>query len=535
MHLLFSWERVSPLQTYFTQLATEGIAEAEKLYLDYPSLQAGLAQAIETREGALERRHRFLEHLTARFAERFTDYSLLMFQLLDGKAAALEKVIRDQEIFLEHYPTLSRERARAFDYRSPARLLGGYQRRVMALLGMHPRQPGELPAPAGYRLQREEGRGWRFAVEDSEGKLLFISRFVSLESKVAGLFGIFLMQGGSAENYQLRTWQEAGCEYAAWQLAGPCAGEAQQPLGETPEGSEEALQRLVEWVKAYVPPAPPPAEFTEYWPDLANDYFDIVEDAEGWRFEVREGELLLFRSEACRRREAAEQVLDAAIRLGSHRDAWRLDPETCRWALVHDCGDGREAEALGHTASLEALGRVMHLLAQAESAEGLHVLEHILLRPRTQEDAVFQQIPGYSGGQPHPVGADLYSLQATVLLPAWPRRSGSLAFRRLAEDLLRAEAPAHVYLHVVWVSYAQMRRFERAWNAWLVQLGSLPLSVNGLPPLPASGPEGWSSSLEALIRSVECLRSQYPPARLQGSVPAGGEAPTLGQMSLSAM
>ncbi|MDX1909694.1 MAG: hypothetical protein SF053_21835 [Bacteroidia bacterium] len=537
LHHLFSWEPLPRVRTYFTQRATEGVEGASQLYIDYQNLTQQLDQIIELPGPALERRNRFLDHLTARFAEQFTDYSLLMFQLFDGKETALAKVIRDKELFLAHYPTLSSERARGFNYRLPDRTLAGYQRRVMSLLGMYPRQPGDLPAPVSYRLQHEPGQGWRFVIESQPGQFLFISRFTDHPALVAGLFDLMLTQGISAENYRLITLAEGDCEQAAWELAGPCTSESPLPIGHIPVGETAARDSLIGWITQYEAPTPVPVTATDRWPDLAHDYFRILADANGWHVIITEGEKVLFRSRACTREAAAEQILDAAIRLGSDRSHYRLDVAHCRWDLLNDCHDGREPEVIGHTTSLEALHRVIMLFQQALEAEGLHVVEHILLRPRSAGDTRLRQLPGYPEGQTPPVGQDLYTFQATVLMPAWPRRSGSLAFRRLAEDTLRRETPAHVYLHIIWITFAEMRRFERAWTRALDALGALAPMYAGIPPLAGAAElADWTAALTELIRKTECLHTTYPPARLYDPLaPHQGEVPMLGQMSLKSM
>jgi hypothetical protein len=127
------------------------------------------------------------------------------------------------------------------------------------------------------------------------------------------------------------------------------------------------------------------------------------------------------------------------------------------------------------------------------NAEGLHVAEHILLRPRCVEDcrcelysSVCENKTGceftWSDQEDDPCadqpdvclipGADPYSFIATVALPAWPSRFRKPENRRLLENILYREAPAHVLLRILWLAPYDFCYFEenyRQWGRWLGQ------------------------------------------------------------------
>ena len=66
------------------------------------------------------RRNRFLNHLTARFAEQFTDYSLILHGLMpENGISAPEKLVQDKQAFLQDYPEISSARGTAFNYLLP--------------------------------------------------------------------------------------------------------------------------------------------------------------------------------------------------------------------------------------------------------------------------------------------------------------------------------------------------------------------------------------------------------------------------------
>lgn len=127
------------------------------------------------------------------------------------------------------------------------------------------------------------------------------------------------------------------------------------------------------------------------------------------------------------------------------------------------------------------------------NAEGLHVAEHILLRPRNGEDCQCEwrkktcenktgcEFP-WSEPDDDPCadqpdvslvpGADPYSFIATVALPAWPARFRTPENRRLLEQILYREAPAHVLLRILWLAPHDFCCFEskyQQWGRWLAQ------------------------------------------------------------------
>ena len=123
---LFSWEldQTHP-RTYFAQAikfpGVESILQG--MDKDVPETESAeyLTAIAEDRLTYRDRRNRFLNHLLARFAESFTDYALLNYQLLEeeplpSREEFEEQIIRDKTRFFQNYPLLSHDRFRAFNY-----------------------------------------------------------------------------------------------------------------------------------------------------------------------------------------------------------------------------------------------------------------------------------------------------------------------------------------------------------------------------------------------------------------------------------
>ena len=103
---------------------------------------------------------------------------------------------------------------------------------------------------------------------------------------------------------------------------------------------------------------------------------------------------------------------------------------------------------------------------------GIHVLEHILLRPLYQKDPdpLSQLLPlcgdGTNNKQADCLLPDNYSMQLTVVAPGWLAISNNMDFRSFTESLIRTEAPAHVVLKICWLDPAMMFLFEKTTEAF---------------------------------------------------------------------
>ena len=93
----------------------------------------------------------------------------------------------------------------------------------------------------------------------------------------------------------------------------------------------------------------------------------------------------------------------------------------------------------------------------AYRSEGMHVIEHILLRPM-------------HGGPDHGlarVAASFFSLRMTVVFPAWTERCKDDTFQRFAEATVQMNCPGHVDPEFLWLEPSDMKTFERRYGLWL--------------------------------------------------------------------
>lgn len=128
-------------RTYFHQAVTT-FAGYEKLYGtdDDGKIVKIIEDSVEDKGLLIERRNRFLDHLIARFAERFNDFANIMYSAF---GATPEQMVSFKCAFLNDYPAISSERSLAWNFslKEDADLwnsdnISGLERRLSRLLGI---------------------------------------------------------------------------------------------------------------------------------------------------------------------------------------------------------------------------------------------------------------------------------------------------------------------------------------------------------------------------------------------------------------
>lgn len=137
---------------------------------------------------------------------------------------------------------------------------------------------------------------------------------------------------------------------------------------------------------------------------------------------------------------------------------------------------------------------------------GLHLIEHILLRPRNGSfllaPVCLDPACDFCGEQ------DPYSFRMSVVLPYWPEHFRSLAFRSYFEEILRKEAPAHTTVKVCWIKNSSMYDFDNAYRDWITALANYEYdkSDTNMNVLQAVN--------DKLLKLLFTLHSEYPVAAL---------------------
>ncbi len=148
-------------------------------------------------------------------------------------------------------------------------------------------------------------------------------------------------------------------------------------------------------------------------------------------------------------------LLRAAVRAEAF--SWTSTAGGQLWLGPDDQGrHWRLASRLEHARARDH-GQALHEAAcELQAAgEGMHLVEHVLLRPLGPDGRGEQVIAGAEGAQ------------VTLVFSGWTARGADPRFRHLAEQMLAREAPAHLRCRLAWLSARRMAIFETAWTAWL--------------------------------------------------------------------
>jgi len=86
-----------------------------------------------------------------------------------------------------------------------------------------------------------------------------------------------------------------------------------------------------------------------------------------------------------------------------------------------------------------------------KSSEGMHVIEHILLRPR--------------GAVPKTLG-DFYNFKVSIMLPSWTSRCHDSSFQELVRETIELICPSHIQAEIYFCDIPKMRQFESLQSRW---------------------------------------------------------------------
>ena len=147
------------LQTYSYQVVNS-FTEYSKIYAANNAITILQNQDCD-REIATgsDRRNRFLDHLIARFSERFYDFASIMYSVFNTSP---ESIIRYKSDFLDSYPAISQERSLAYNYSLKQEQdlwntdnVSGLEKRLAKLLGIRNHQRRNL-GDIAYDIYQED-------------------------------------------------------------------------------------------------------------------------------------------------------------------------------------------------------------------------------------------------------------------------------------------------------------------------------------------------------------------------------------------
>lgn len=249
------------------------------------------------------------------------------------------------------------------------------------------------------------------------------------------------------------------------------------------------------------------------------DLFEIYKDVEGqFRFRIKtyHGNVL-FRSENYTQEHNAKNGVNSVVENGVNDSQYRrevAEDGSFYFNLVAKNNKIIGTSMFHTTASArdKNIEELKYLLQNNCNEEGIHLVEHLLLRPKTVDDRLLEVCLDkncFTCGEEDP-----YSFRVSVILPYWPERFRSMEFRRFAEKIMRLEIPAHIGLKICWIDQQQMETFEKAWRAWLEEQAKEEPNTSDL-----------KDKLAAVIEIIQNLKNIHPLAHLHDCADSQNENP----------
>ncbi|WP_163323515.1 hypothetical protein [Draconibacterium mangrovi] len=400
--------------TYFTQ-AVKDIKGFSDLVEDYPKSNDELLtkKLLADLDDNIARKNQLLDHLLARFAENFSQYSFLMKQLYGAYSG--QAVIDAKQKFLSEY--------------------------------------GEIvKVQNGVKELKNKGiSNWRGSavnyLNQKSAQLWNTNNVAGAQKRIARLCGVqdFSrrdLSGSFAEIYELQDADER--TVYRWRIRND---ENEAVLSatvnyKTPGAAREEMYQSI-------------VKVVETDPEIINKGFEktINDEAEVGNFEIQKA-------------ESGKYSFDV---INLNADPGSTDRIIARQFLYYDTQEELKQAILDLILFLrndfkeEGMYIVEHILLRPDitAEEGLK--------------EQFMSVCTDNCESCEPI--DPYSYRVTVILPGWTYRFGNMDFRNFMEDLIRRELPAHVLARVCWIGEPKgwvdddkndMVQFEKAYKDFLL-------------------------------------------------------------------
>jgi hypothetical protein len=152
------------------------------------------------------------------------------------------------------------------------------------------------------------------------------------------------------------------------------------------------------------------------------------------------------------------EMLKAGVQLSNYR---LLPAPIKQFWLCLSCEDNASMWPLIRLSLSEAIDYAHQMRSQLlhlnQQCEGFHVLEHVLLRPRSKNVT-------------RKINDDFYAHRVSIILPGFTPRFADLGCRAWIEELVSRNLPAHVLPEFYWLDFAFLAQFEHRYRAWLQHL-----------------------------------------------------------------
>lgn len=446
-------------QTYFTQ-AVKDIKGFEELVNDNETSDPAVLtrKILSELDNKIERKNILLDHLIARFAEKFSDYAFLMKHLYGTYAE--QAIVNSKETFLSEYGEISNEhgeitnkgisnwRGSAFNYfkQKPKNLwdttnVAGVQKRIARLAGIKDYSRRDL-SKSFVEI---------YDLTDSDGKKVYRWRIRNLKNEIIL---------SATEDYKTRA-------------------RAQNEL-------YQAVVRIIETPEKVIEKA---FKQTVYDEQETGNFEIQVSGTNKYSFDV-----INF-----------EAPPNSTKRIIARQFSYCGSQDELKNAILEII------KFMATDFTEEGMFVVEHILLKPLFANDT-------TEPDPEaEDPKYLFMPICTDDCTSCQPIDPYSFRVTVVLPGWTYRFSNPDFRNFLEELIRKEIPAHILARICWIGNRknevkdkenEMLRFEKAYKRFLLEKAK---------PEPKPGTKQYKRFIKILTEFIDILsklNSIYPSGKL---------------------
>lgn len=218
---------------------------------------------------------------------------------------------------------------------------------------------------------------------------------------------------------------------------------------------------------------------------------------------------LKFRSLEYVSKEDAEKAKADAIELAGDIDNYVFDTDVSTLQVIGHSNEAILESEISFPEKAAALAMAATVAAEfkneCSNPEGLHLIEHILLRPR---NTAFDPMQVCLHNCDCLCELDPYTFRASVVLPYDAGHFDNMDFRKYFEDKIREDAPAHIMLKICWLNNDLMQQFEIVYKKWIEMLAVFSFD----PSL--TNTDNFKSANNDMVKMLTLLHSEYPQATL---------------------
>lgn len=434
-------------KTYFTQLPTsvpgnEGFFELE-VDKALPLWEKMMAEF----DNYTSRRNLFLDHMLARFGESFLDdaYKAINRQVsLQEKHVFEQKIIEAKIQFLKNLVRISRNKGTGFNYELPPdspENWSGFKEKISLLFN--------IPGSAGKRLCQIANDDRISIGKEGESKKTGGLQF-TFTAERQDLLSDLLFHGLNPDAFEIVPSSGEKKKFTVtFRLPGAKTADAIIETASFTE-SEAAIEKLQQFLLET-------NELSEGFHVLEHVLLRPVDIS--YSFFLRTDKNLLLQSEFHYKDPFADRAefLEMVIKQGSNPKNYSVKKQD----------DGKFSIRLEEKES-GLIAFVPDLLYEETATKAIPDLvkfvKELSEKPKgAAEELVYYQEQEKEGAN---LPSDPYSLQVSLVLPAWPAKFSSEKFRALFEEVVKSQAPAHLSLRFFWIGLDEMQEFEEIYFAW---------------------------------------------------------------------